>query len=72
MTTGFMATRDTLYNEFFSALTSTAEMTSEAFFAACDALFVPMTAQADLLDIPGPPAGVTPCSAWQEMNDVRD
>ena len=67
---GLMDYQNMLYNEFFSSLTSTTEVTSTAFIEACDADFDMMVTVASL-PIPGPAADAVPCGAYQEMTDVR-
>ena len=56
--------RTQLYDEFFSALSSTAFATAEDFFADCDAGFVFTPSEGDLLTIPGPLANDPICGPW--------
>ena len=60
-----------LYDEFFSALSSTAFATAEDFFEDCDAGFTFDSGEADLLTIPGPLANDPICGPWREMTETR-
>ena len=68
----FFVNRNELYDEFFSALRSTAFATAEDFFADCDTGFTFEGGEGDLLTIPGPLANDPICGPWQEMTDTRD
>ena len=60
----FFVNRNELYDEFFSALRSTAFATAEDFFADCDAGFTFEGGEGDLLTIPGPLANDPICGPW--------